>query len=485
MIFPVSTSAIVQHVARWFLIQFDWLTLLVPTAAVVFCIAIVILPVGRRRIGGADARPEFNLPTWFSMLFAAGMGAGLVFWGAAEPLIHMIAPPPDGAAPESPEARHQALAITQFHWSIHAWAIYAVGALVIAMTSAPGQAPLPSRPLAGLPRVLRRIIDWTALVAVVFGLVASVGQGVLQLGAGVTRLSDGGIANGLSLQVTLLVVLTVCYLVSASTGLRRGIAWLSNINMGLAAVLALFVFAVADTGAILSTMVASIRAYTAEFIPLSVGLREEGLARQWTRDWSLTYFLWWVAWAPFVGVFIARISRGRTLRVFILGVVLVPSLVTLLWFSIFGGAALSLHNTGVDLGVRDFDTAPAAAYVVLSYLPFASLAQAATFVLVFIFILTSADSGSYVLSIFSRGRTGDPPVAERLFWGGVLSALTAAAILSAEGQAATRSLAVAGAVPLTLLLIVQGAVFSFRTNWLRVGIHPRIRKATDPSSDKR
>lgn len=457
MLFPAYSAGQVQHLARWFLIQFDWLTLFVATSAVVLCIAIAVLPVGNRKIGGEAATPEFRLTTWFSMLFAAGMGAGLVFWGAAEPVIHFNAPPPNGAPAGTDKALFDALAITQFHWSLHAWSVYAIAALAVAISTRPQDMPLPSNPVTFARRPIRRLIDWVAIGAVIFGIVASIGQGVIQLAAGVGLIGGGALSDGIGTQLVLLTILTASYLLSATSGLRRGIAWASNLNLVLALVLALSVFVLADTGRIIATFGESLAAYTKSLFMLSKELRPEGVARQWTRDWSLTYFLWWIAWTPFVGVFIARISRGRRLRTFVLGVVLVPCLVTLVWFSVFGGAALSLEASGVNLGVDDFETAPRATYAILSHLPLTRPLQILTFLLVFVFLLTSADSGSYVLAMFSRGRAGEPPIGERLFWGGVISILTFAAVLSADGQTATRAYAVAGAIPLVLLLMVQGA----------------------------
>lgn len=461
ILIPSLTVSILRDTAAWFLRNFEGLTLGVASVCVLVCVWIALSPMGRQRIGGAEARPEFRTLTWLSMLFAAGMGSGMVFWGTAEPVIHAVSPPP-GSEGLSPEAlRRQSLALTQFHWSVHAWSIYAVGALAVAVATARNQPPLPSAPFGRLSPRWRRLIDWGALGAVIFGLVASFGQGVFQMGAGVEKLSGGAIANGLPVQLTLLAVLTVAYLGSAATGLRRGIAILSNLNMGLVFVLAAFVLIAGPTGAILQTLGETAGAYVSSFGQLSVDIRPEGAGRAWTRDWSLTYFLWWVAWTPFVGVFVARISRGRRVRDFILGVILAPVMVTLVWFSIFGGAGLYFEAQGIDLGVRDFATAPAATYSMLSHLPLASLTQGMTLVLVFLFLLTSADSGAYVLGMFSTG-TNDPVVGERLFWGLVMAILTVAAILSEGGQAATRAFAVTGAIPLTFLLAAQGVSLMMR-----------------------
>lgn len=461
LLLPEVTTAALLAAARWFFVNFDWLTLLAVGAALIFCLAVAVLPLGTRRLGGAEARPEFHTVTWFAMLFATGMGAGLVFWGAAEPLIFYLSPPPGGPVPESEAARFEALALTQFHWSLHAWAVYAVSALVVAIGTRAPAAPLPSQPFATAPRRYRRLIDWLAIFAVIFGLVASLGQGVIQMGAGVSVITDGALADGMGLQMLLLFFLTAAFLASVARGLRKGIALLSNINLAIAVCLALFVLIFGPTMSILQTFMDSVWAYSERFLSLSFTLRPEGPGRQWTHDWSLTYFLWWIAWAPFVGVFIARISRGRSLREFVAGVVFVPVLVTLVWFSIFGGAALYFTEAGVDFGVRDFATAPSSAYVLMEQLPLTTITQALTFALVFVFLLTSADSGAYVLAMFSRGLS-DPPIGERFYWGMVLALLTAGAIMTAQGQTVTRAFAVTGAIPLTMLLIAQGGATAFR-----------------------
>ena len=449
--FPGPAAGWLRAAADAFLLRFGQPVLWGATGCVLLCAALALGPAGARRVGGPDARPEFGTPTWLAMLFAAGMGAGLVFWGAAEPLIHAGAPPPGSEG----DPVRGALAITQFHWSLHAWSVYAVAALAVAVRARPGAVPLPSTPFGALPRRARRILDWAALGAVLFGVVASLGQGVFQMGAGLSVVTGGAAPDGRAVQLGLLAVLTLAYGASAATGLRRGIAVLSVANVLLALLLMAFVLAAGPTGAILRTLAETTTAYLAELPRLSVDLRPEGPARQWTRDWSLTYFLWWVAWTPFVGVFVARISLGRTVRGFLAGVVLAPSLGTLAWFSVLGGAALAVPGGGEALGVTDFETAPRATYALLGTLPLASVTQALTLLLVSLFLVTSADSGAYVLGLFSRG--GEPGVAERLYWGAVLAALTGAAVWSAGGQSVTRAFAVTGAVPLCLLLAAQAA----------------------------
>ena len=452
MLAPGAAAGGLQGLSAWFLARFGWLVLGVATGCLILCAVLAASPIGRRRIGGTET-PEFRTVTWLAMLFAAGMGSGLVFWGAAEPLIHAGSPPPGGPTPGTPEAVRLGLAITQFHWSLHAWAIYAVAALAVALAARPGAVPLPSAPLA-LPRGARRVLDWTALVAVLFGIVASMGQALFQMGAGVEVATGGVVRDGTVMQAAILAVLLAAYTASALSGLRRGIAVLSLLNVGLALGLMAFVLAMRP-GAALTASWQSLAAYLAELPRLSLSLGE-GARRGWASDWSLTYFLWWVAWTPFVGVFVARISRGRSVRGFVLGVVLVPSAATLLWFGVFGGAALSVQAGGTDLGVSDFATAPQATYALLAELPLARLTQGITLLVVFLFMVTSADSGAYVLGLFGRDGA-EPGPGEKVYWGLVLAGLTGAAVLSAGGQAVTRSLAVAGAAPLTMLLIAQGA----------------------------
>ncbi len=463
---PEGAIGTVQSASTIFLNLFNGATLAIALGAVVICAVIACSPLGSRRLGGAGAQPEFRLLTWFAMLFAAGMGTGLVFWGAAEPLIHWVTPPPGGAASMSDAARRDSLAITQFHWAIHAWAIYALAGLVVgvAMRDA-ATPPMPSAPFAKLPLGWRRIIDWGAVIAVVFGIVATLGQGAFQMSAGVGRLSQGAIADSVLLQAVIMVILTVAYLSSAVVGLRRGIAVLSNINLVMAGGLALFVLIAGPTSAILQTAWDSLTAYLVQFWALSTTLRPEGEARAWTHGWSITYLLWWVAWTPFVGAFIARISYGRRLRTFVAGVVLIPSIVTLVWFSIFGGAAIHFQSSGVDFGITDFENAPKAIFLLLESLPITAITQTLAVALVFIFLLTSADSGAYVLAMITSQKAV-PPVAERLFWGGTLAVIAISVILSADGQEATRAFAVSGAIPMIALLTAQtlALVGYFRTS---------------------
>ncbi|MCQ8184824.1 BCCT family transporter [Parvularcula maris] len=465
VLIPSGFAELLTRIASFFLSVFGGWTLLLANLCLLFCAAVCMLPWGRQVIGGTDKVPEFRMLTWIAMMFAAGMGAGLVFWGAAEPLIHFASPPPgEGIEPLTDEARRRSLAITQFHWGLHAWAIYAAATIAIALSAKSGKPPLPSTAFPGLPAPAARVVDLIALLAVVFGLVASLGQGAFQVSAGVGVIVPG-LEAGPSVQLGFLLLLSAAFLTSAALGLRRGIALLSNVNMVLAGVLLLFLLIVAPAGDVAAALWESAAGYVTDIPGLSVTLRAAGEARAWTDAWSLVYFLWWVAWTPFVGVFLVRISRGRSLRAFVLAAVGAPSLLTLLWFAVLGGAALGLQEGGMDLGVADFATAPLATYTLLEAFPFSVLMQIVTVLLVSFFLVTSADSGAYVIAMFAE-QTTDPSLRGRLLFGAVLSLLTLAAILSEGGQTTTRAMAVAGGIPLTALLgaqVVSAAVRLSRT----------------------
>lgn len=470
---PEFFSDVAQDVARKFLTNFGGWTLFVASLSVVFCFGMALGPWGRRVIGGPDAVPEFRMATWIGMMFAAGMGAGLVFWGAAEPLFHYLMPPPgEGLEAASPAARSRSLAITQFHWAFHGWGIYGATAIAIGLAATARGAILPSAPFTKLPAPARQMIDAVALVSVLFGVVASTASAVQSVGAGTEILTAGGLLDGVGVQLAALILLSLGYLSSAALGLRRGIAVLSNVNMVLAVLLAAYVLIAGPTVAIVATLFESIASYAKDLPELSLNLRSDEAGRQWTSDWSLTYFLWWAAWTPFVGVFLVRISRGRTIRSFVGGAVFIPTLVTLVWFAIFGGTALELDRSGVDLAVTSFDTAPQATYRLLGELPLSALFQVLTILLMAVFLITSADSGAYVLAMFSEGRS-DPGLRSRLFWGVVIGVLAAASVLSAQGQALFRAVAVSGAIPLTVLL------FAWMANavWQLIQEHRATKKA--------
>src|SRR5690606_35287172 len=383
--------------------SFGWFYLWTVLGVVAFCLFLAFSRFGALRLGGEDAEPEFPAHAWFAMLFAAGMGIGLVFWGAAEPLSHYVAPPP-GIAPMSAEAANTAMRYAFFHWGLHPWAIYTVVALAIAFfQSGTGGGLSFSATMQGLgakpnARWLA-LIDLFAVVATAFGVATSLGLGALQINSGLNAVF--GLPIGVGSQVGIIAVTTVLLLASALSGIERGIKWLSTINLALAGLLAATIFVLGPTRAILDTFTSTLGAYLSEFVRLSLRLspfRESS----WVGDWTIFYWAWWLSWSPFVGLFIARVSRGRTIRQFVAGTLLIPSAACFLWFSVFGGAGLHLVIfAGVPLSAAAEADPSTAIFHLFDALPLATVLAIATTLLVLIFFISSADSATVVLSILS------------------------------------------------------------------------------------
>jgi glycine betaine transporter len=460
---PRGLQAVSFAATTAMLTRFGWLVLLLSTGALAL---VTWLAVGRhrgQRLGAPGERPAFSTPSWISMLFAAGMGTGLMVWAVAEPVTHFLAPP-GGPLPPA-EAARQALVLTYFHWGFHAWAIYALCGLVIAWFSfRHDRAPLVSAPLQGLlpgraDRALGVAADALGLIAISFGLAATLVMGVLTLSSGLRAL--GLAATGPALGFGLLALLGAAAIASAVRGLERGILTLSNINALLAIALMGVVLALGPTATLLEIWVDSMGAYLAALPELAFRLRPLEGAAQWTRDWTLTYLLWWLAWGPFVGLFIARISRGRTIGGFVAGVVVAPTLGSMLWFAIIGGSGLletmAQGPTGpLASAVRADPTGALMAF--LLGLPGGALLGAGTILLLLLFVVAGIDSAIYVLASQSRGGVETPPVVLRIGWGLALVALAAAMLAVADVETA-RAMAILGALPYPLILLLQTMAF--------------------------
>jgi glycine betaine transporter len=451
----------------------DWFFLLLCTGFVVLSALLALSPYGKIKLGRDDEEPEFSTVSWLAMLFAGGMGAGLLFWGAAEPLYHFTSPP--AAEARTPEAARLAMMLTNLHWGLHAWSIYAVCALVIAYfvfrRDRPGLISTPLRYAfrGRLTGWLATAADTLGVVAVILGLAGSLALGTLQVRAGLGEVFGTPSTEWIS--VLIVGVLAVCFFVSASTGLGQGIKILSNLNMAIAVAIMLFVLAVGPTQFILETFTTTFGDYINNLATLSFRLYPyEGLA-DWTAGWTLTYLIWWLAWGPFVGVFIARISRGRTIRQFLLGVVLIPSLFSMLWFATFGGAGFYVEMQGPG-GLADlvFDDVTTALFALFDYFPMADLVSLAALLLIFVFLVTSADSGTFVVSMMTSNGNLDPSMLLKLVWALVILAITVATLLTGSVDVA-KSLAVTGAIPFSLVLLLQLVAF-LRT--LRDEERPRL-----------
>ncbi len=436
----------------------DWFFMAAVTGFLVFSLVLAAGPWGRLKLGQPDDVPEFSTVSWLAMLFSAGMGAGLLFWGAAEPILHFAGPPVGEAS--TPAAARQAMVITTFHWGLQAWAVYAVGALVLAFFAFRRGTPY----LAGGPirasytgawvEPVAWAADLTAVLAVAFGVAGSMGMGVLQLHTGLS------VVAGVSLESTgvavgILVALVAAYMISATTSLDKGIRILSNVNMALAIGLMAFLFVVGDSSFLLRSFVTALGDYFTGLAPISLLLYPYQDLSGWLHGWTLTYFIWWIAWAPFVGIFIARISKGRTIREFVLAVLFAPTLFSLLWFAIFGGTAFheELYGMGgiTELVQQDVTTA---LFALLERTPAALLLNVVCLVLIFVFLVTSADSATFVLGMLTTQGSLTPPTNRKIAWGVTLGAMGAALLLSGNVRA-VQAVAISGAIPFTFVLLLQ------------------------------
>ncbi|MFG2141254.1 BCCT family transporter [Streptomyces sp. NPDC048650] len=455
----VSTSML-----NWVIDNGGWAFVLAASGFVIFAIWLAVSKYGRITLGKEGEEPEFRTVSWVAMMFSAGMGIGLMFYGVSEPLGHFIKPPPGTAPKDAAQAMDTALATTLFHWTLHPWAIYAVVGLAIAYSCfRRGRRQTISAvftPLIGERRANGwggRVIDILAIFATLFGSAASLGLGALQIGSGIKVL---GWMDSVSttLLVVIITVLTIAFILSAVSGIAKGVQMLSNINMVLALILAVFVFVVGPTILILNLVPTSIASFLGE-LPQLAGRTEASSGSHvgdWLRSWTVFYWAWWISWTPFVGMFIARISRGRTIRQFIGGVILVPSVVSLVWFAIFGGSAMKLQS-GKQL--NGATTSEGQLFDVLHQYPVATLTSILVMVLVGIFFVSGADAASIVMGTLSQKGTFEPSRFVVVFWGVVTGAVAAVMLLigGGSGDALTglQNLTILVAVPFMVVMIAM------------------------------
>ncbi len=443
----------------------DWFFIASANVFVLFCLFLIVSPWGKVRLGGADATPDYSYIGWFSMLFAAGMGIGLMFFGVSEPISHYTssfaadAGSPDswaplaGAAGDAEAARRLGMAATIFHWGLHPWAIYAVVALALALFSYNKGLPLTIRsafyPLLG-ERVWGwwgHVIDILAVFATLFGLATSLGFGASQANAGLHALF--GVPLGETTQVVLIVLITAIALASVLAGLDRGVKLLSEVNMALALLLLGFVIIVGPTVAILTGFFANLGAYATYLPALAMPFGRDDA--NFSQGWTAFYWAWWISWSPFVGMFIARVSRGRTVREFLTCVLIIPSLVCVLWMTAFGGTAITQI---VVNGATAIAEAPLELklFSMLDTLPLSQITSLVAIVLVVVFFVTSSDSGSLVIDTIAAGGKVDAPVPQRVFWC-VFEGLVAIALLLGGGLTALQAMSVSTGFPFTIVLL--------------------------------
>jgi choline/carnitine/betaine transport len=458
---PTGLGTVSGSVLGWVTGNLGWLFVLLASTLVIFVIWLAAGKYGRIPLGRDDERPEFRTISWIAMMFSAGMGIGLMFYGVAEPLSHYASPPPLTVEAESSQAIETAMATTLFHWTLHPWAMYAVVGLAIAYgTFRRGRRQLISSvfvPLLGERRAAGpagRVIDVLAIFATLFGSAASLGLGALQIGSGVEILGwAGNVGNGVL--VAIIAILTAAFVASAVSGIERGIQWLSNTNMVLALLLAVFVFLVGPTIFILNLLPDALGSYFSDLGEMAARTEATGgdPMATWLRGWTVFYWAWWISWTPFVGLFIARISRGRTIRQFVTGVLLVPSLVSLLWFAVFGGAGIAAQRDGLDVAGQG--TTEGQLFAVLEQYPLATAATVLVMVLVAIFFVSGADAASIVMGSLSQRGTLEPSRWVVVFWGVVMGSVAAIMLLlGEEGAALTglQNLTIIAALPFALVM---------------------------------
>ena len=445
----------------WTVTNLGWLFVVLASSFVVFVIWLAAGRFGSIPLGGDDEEPEFKTVSWVAMMFSAGMGIGLMFYGVSEPLSHFVTPPPGTGGAGNPQAVQTAMATTLFHWTLHPWAIYAVVGIAVAYgVFRKGRSQLISSafaPLIGERRAAGgagRVIDILAIFATLFGSAASLGLGALQIGSGLEIVTGlGKVGNGAL--VAVIAALTICFIASAVSGVAKGIQWLSNINMVLAITLAVFVFVVGPTVFILDLVPTAVGSYFQDLATMSARTDAsggDGMA-EWLSGWTVFYWAWWMSWTPFVGMFIARISRGRTIRQFVTGVLLVPSLVSLVWFAVFGGAAIRMQQNGVDLAGAS--TPEGQLFGMLDHMPWATVTSILVMVLVAIFFVSGADAASIVMGTLSEKGTLEPSKRTVVFWGVATGAVAAVMLIVGGDSALTglQNVTIVAAVPFALVMI--------------------------------
>ena len=453
---PEYAAGVFSTVQSWIVDTFGWYYLLAVTAFLIFCFGLALSAHGQIKLGPDHSEPDFSYTSWFAMLFSAGMGIGLLFFGVAEPVMHYVDPPVGGGS--TVDAAREAMSITLFHWGLHAWAIYAVVGLSLAYFGFRHNLPLTIRsalyPLIG-DRIYGPIgdaVDIFAVLGTMFGVATSLGLGVMQVNAGLNYLLD--VPESVTVQLVLIGGITLAATASVVAGLNAGIRRLSEVNLTLAGLLLLFVLLVGPTLYLMQTLVQNTGEYLSSIVDLSFKLYAYE-PTDWIGGWTLFYWGWWMAWSPFVGMFIARVSRGRTIREFILGVMFVPVGFTAMWMTFFGNTAIDMELNGHVGLIADAvaENVPVALFVLLHELPWSGLTSALATLLVITFFVTSSDSGSLVIDMITSGGNEEPPVWQRIFWA-VTEGVVASVLLLMGGLTGLQTAAIAGALPFSFVMIL-------------------------------
>lgn len=456
IIAPKALETATENIQNFITDYFGWYYLIVATIFLIVCIYLFITPMGRIKLGNQDDKPDFTRSSWIAMLFSAGMGIGLVFYGSAEPISHYAISSPTGETGTA-NAIKDALTYTFFHWGLHAWAIYGIVGLIIAYFTFRKKEPLTIsntlKPILGekVNGKTGKIIDILAILSTVFGVATTLGFGAMQINGGLSFLF--GIPTNFFIQIIIIVIVTFLFIASALSGLGKGIKILSNGNMILAGLLLVTMLTFGPTMMILNLFTNTIGTYlqnlpymSFRIAPLNADIRD------WINSWTIFYWAWWIAWSPFVGIFIARISRGRTIREFVLCVLLIPAIFGFIWFSAFGGTAIHLEASGVakisELALEQ------ALFGVFDHFPFGMVMSIIAIILVAVFFITSADSGTFVLAMMSTNGVANPANRIKLMWGILLTSI-ALVLLYSGGLMALQNAMIVAALPFSVIMILM------------------------------
>ncbi|MEM5614439.1 BCCT family transporter [Staphylococcus pseudintermedius] len=457
---PTQFGEFTNTIKLWITDKLGWYYLILTTIIVFFCIFLIFSPIGKLKLGRPNDKPEFNTVSWFAMLFSAGMGIGLVFYGAAEPISHFASPP--NADPQSTEAFTESLRSTFFHWGFHAWAVYGVVALALAYAQfrkgEPGLLSKTLRPILGdhVDGLIGTIIDVLAVFATVIGVAVSLGMGALQISGGLNYLF--GLPNTIVTQSIIIVVVTILFIMSAWSGLSKGIQYLSNLNIGLGTLLLITGLIVGPTVLILNMFTSSTGSLLNSFLFNSFDAAATNpQKREWMSDWTLYYWGWWLSWSPFVGVFIARVSKGRSIREFISGVLLVPVIVSFIWFSVFG--VLGIETAKKHKEIFDM-SAETQLFGVFNHIPLGIVLSIIALLLIASFFITSADSATFVLGMQTTNGSLNPSAFIKVTWGIAQSLVAFVLLLSGGGDGeaglnALQSAAIISALPFSFIVILM------------------------------
>lgn len=463
---PGSAGKAFSAVQKFLINNFGWSYLISVAAFLVLTVSLSFSKYGNIRLGKDDEEPEFSLWSWFAMLFAAGMGIGLVFWSVAEPIMHYTSPP--FGSPKTPETAQLALRYTFFHWGLHPWAIYAVVGLAMAYYQfrhgLPALVSSTLYPLIGEEGIrgwVGKLVDILATFATVFGVATSLGLGATQINSGLNYVY--GVPKGTYVTVLIICVITFLFILSAVTGIRKGINFFSQLNMVLAFFMMIFLIIVGPARFILDNFTNTLGSYLQNIVQMSFWTDPYGSNPGWVGGWTIFYWAWWIAWGPFVGAFIARISRGRTVREFVWGVLIAPTLLSFIWLAIMGGTALQVEVTKGGIAEQVSKDVSTALFALLHNFPLASLLSSIAMILIAVFFITSADSATFVMAMLTSEGNLEPPASLKIIWG-VIEALVAIALLVAGGLSALQTASIASAFPFMIVMIAMcvAIVKSFR-----------------------